>query len=54
MNVNPKLENNGEQFLPKPYTKKRFYTLADVRRHCNSNDCWVTLFQQVFDLTRLI
>jgi cytochrome b involved in lipid metabolism len=40
--------------LPKPYKIRRFYTDKDVRVHNTSNDCWVVLFNKVYDLTILI
>ena len=56
MNIseNPKLKNNQKQFLPKPYIKKRYYIPADVKVHNTANDLWVTFFNKVFDLTKLI
>ena len=51
---NPKLVDNQTQYKPKPYTKKRYYTPNDVRVHNIANDCWVTLFNEVFDLTDLV
>lgn len=43
-----------ERNLPKPYKRKRFYTPHDVAEHSASNDCWVTFFHDVFDLTPLV
>lgn len=41
-------------FLPKTYTKQRFYTSQDVLIHNTANDCWVSYFGKVYDLTKLI
>jgi len=40
--------------LPKPYKIRRYYTDNDVKVHNTSNDCWVVLFNKVYDLTILI
>ena len=42
------------QNMPKEFVKKRYYTLADVKRHNRSVDMWVVLFDQVLDLTKTI
>jgi hypothetical protein len=42
------------QNLPKEFSKKRYYTMADVKRHYRSVDMWVVLFDQVLDLTKTI
>lgn len=42
------------QYLPKPYKKRRYYTPADVSTHNIPNDCWISLFNEIFDLTELI
>jgi cytochrome b involved in lipid metabolism len=39
---------------PPPYKKKRYYTPEEVRVHNTANDCWVSFFNEVFDLTELI
>ena len=40
--------------LPALYKIKRFYLPSEVASHCTSDDCWVSLFNMVFDLTKLI
>lgn len=40
--------------LPKPYKLRRFYTPGEVERHNTSNDCWVSFFYGVYDLTKLL
>jgi len=40
--------------LPKPYKLRNYYTPAEVALHCTKDDCWVSFFNQVFDLTRLL
>ena len=43
-----------EKTVAKPYKLKRCYTPKDVIIHNNSNDCWVSFFHEVFDLTKLL
>ncbi|KRX03683.1 Cytochrome b5-like heme/steroid binding domain [Pseudocohnilembus persalinus] len=50
----PSDQQGKSEYLPKPYVKKRYYTPADVRIHNTANDCWVTFFHKVYDLTPLI
>ncbi len=55
MDKNLKLANNKDQYYParnKP--RKQYYTINDLRVHNTANDCWVTFFHQVYDLTDLI
>ena len=40
--------------LPKPYKLRRFYTPGEVARHNTSDDCWVSFFYGVYDLTKLL
>ncbi|KAL4441700.1 hypothetical protein ABPG74_008697 [Tetrahymena malaccensis] len=47
-------EKANKQFLPKPYTQKRYYTIEDLKVHNQANDCWLTFFNQVYDITPLI
>jgi len=42
------------QNMPKEVSKKRYYTMSDVKRHYRSVDMWVVLFDQVLDLTRTV
>lgn len=50
-----KLSQNGkEKHIAKPYRLKRYYTPVDVAVHNTANDCWVTFFNEVYDLTKLI
>ncbi len=44
----------GAKHLPKPYKLRRYYTPAEVKVHNNADDCWVTFFNNVYDLTPLI
>jgi len=39
---------------PKEYKLKRYYTPADIGKHCSSHDCWVSFLGNVFDLTPLL
>ncbi|EGR30055.1 hypothetical protein IMG5_143490 [Ichthyophthirius multifiliis] len=47
-------KDNLIQYLPVPYKKKRFYTLQDLKLHNTANDCWITFFNQIYDITALI
>ena len=40
--------------IPRPYKLRRFYTPAEVAKHNTMDDCWVSFFGQVFDLTQLL
>lgn len=40
--------------LPRPYKLRRYYLNAEVAVHNTKDDCWVSFFGQVFDLTRLL
>ena len=47
-------ETTNHKNLPKPYKIRNFYTRKDVEQHNKSNDCWVVVFNKVYDLTTLI
>lgn len=51
---NKNQENSLAKYLPKPYKKRRYYTPYDVSVHNTPNDCWVSFFNEIFDLTELI
>ena len=40
--------------LPKPFKLRRYYTPKEVAAHNTSNDCWVSFFGEVYDLSKLI
>ena len=40
--------------MPPPYKKRRYYTPEEVKNHNCANDCWISIFYEVFDLTDLI
>ena len=40
--------------LPKPYKIRRFYTSEEVKLHQTADDCWVSFFNGVYDLTKLL
>ncbi len=40
--------------MPPPYKKRRYYTPEEVAKHNSANDCWISIFYEVFDLTQLI
>jgi cytochrome b involved in lipid metabolism len=45
--------SNPKNFPP-PYKRRRYYTPEEVKVHNLSNDCWVSFFNEVYDLTELI
>lgn len=47
-------KDNLKQFLPVQGQKQRYYTLEEVTSHNIANDCWVILFGEVYNLTRII
>ena len=52
--MNPPAKNNIKQFLPISATKQRYYTATEVSQHNTANDCWITLFGEVYNLTNII
>jgi len=40
--------------LPKPFKIRRYYTSEEVAAHCTADDCWVSFFDGVYDLTKLL
>ena len=40
--------------LPPIYGLKRYYLPDEIAHHNSADDCWVSLFNQVYDLTKLI
>ena len=40
--------------IPRPYKLRKYYTPAEVASHNTADDCWVSFFGMVFDLTLLI
>jgi len=47
-------KKNKTQFLAKPFKKRGYYIEDDVRVHETANDCWITFFNEVYDITSLI
>lgn len=47
-------KDNLKQYLPVPLQKQRYFTLEEVSHHNSANDCWITLFGEVYDLTRVV
>jgi cytochrome b involved in lipid metabolism len=43
-----------KQYLPVQGQKQRYYTLEEVSSHNTANDCWIILFGEVYNLTRII
>ena len=40
--------------LPKPFKLRRYYTPAEVSLHNTADDSWVSFFNEVYDITKLI
>ena len=40
--------------LPAPYKLRRYYTPEEVAVHNTHDDCWVSFFNGVYDLTKLL
>lgn len=40
--------------IPRPYKIRNFYTPAEVGAHNSAGDCWVSIFNNVYDLTLLL
>lgn len=47
-------QKEAPKHLPKPYKLRRFYLPSEVALHCTKDNCWVSFFDQVFDLTQLL
>lgn len=39
---------------PRPYKLRNYYTEREVSEHNCHDDCWVSLFNKVYDLTKLL
>ena len=40
--------------IPAPYKLRNYYTPEEVAKHNTSDNCWVSLFNKVYDLTTLV
>ena len=40
--------------LPKPFKLRRYYTPTEVSQHNSASDCWLSFFNEVYDLSKLI
>ena len=40
--------------LPAPSRQHRYFTPDEVKEHNTANDCYVSIFNEVFDLTNFI
>ena len=40
--------------LPRPYKLRRYYTPTEVAKHTTADDCWISKFNKVFDVTLLL
>lgn len=43
-----------KQNLPAPYRQHRYYTPDEIKEHNTANDCFVSIFHEVYDLTNFI
>jgi hypothetical protein len=43
-----------KEYICKKTEGKRYYLPSEIQSHNTANDCFVTLFHKVFDLTRYI
>ena len=49
-----KYEESKTVDLPKPFKLRRYYTPSEVSRHNSHDDCWVSFFYGVYDLSKLL
>jgi cytochrome b involved in lipid metabolism len=49
-----KQDNLNQYIPPENKPRKAYYTLKDVEVHNHANDCWVIIFNKVYDVTKLI
>ena len=47
-------ENEYMQNLPSRFKIRNYYLPDEVATHNSSDDCWVSFFNQVFDITKLL
>lgn len=40
--------------MPQQYKLRRYYLPSEVAVHNTMDNCWISMFNQVFDLTKLI
>lgn len=40
--------------FPPPIKSRRYYTPDEVRSHNTANDCWISIFNDVYDITKLV
>ena len=50
----PTKPQSDAKHLPRPYKLRRYYLPSEIALHCTKDDCWVSFFGNVFDLTRLL
>ena len=48
------MNDQTKKNLPTPYKLRRYYLPAEVALHNSSDSCWISMFQRVYDLTKLI
>ena len=48
------MDDGTKKNLPAPYKLRRFYLPSEVSVHNSNDSCWVSIFNRVFDLTKLI
>jgi cytochrome b involved in lipid metabolism len=40
--------------LPRCYKLRRYYLPQEVQEHNSADDCWISMFNKVYDLTKLL
>ena len=54
MSENNTKQNISKKDLPAPIKKHRYYTPDEIKEHNTANDCYVSIFYEVYDLTKYI
>ena len=49
-----KLSSDQAKNYPQPHKLRNYYTPKDVCEHNTHDDCWVSLFNKVYDVTKLL
>ena len=49
-----KLSGTNAKHLPKPFKLRRYYLPSEVASHNTPTDCWLSFFNQVYDMSKVI
>lgn len=52
--LNAQIQEVSKKDLPAPKRRHRYYTPEEVKEHNKANDCYVSIFHEVYDLTNYI